>query len=371
MLSWVEINRSALEHNLKNFRNLIGKATLLIPVIKSNAYGHGIAEVAKICDELEDVDRLAVVNLDEALLLRMLNIKKPIQILSFFSFDIQKAGEAMKKNVIFPVYTLKQAIWLNTVAERIGQRCKIHIKIDSGTTRIGFFVSELEDFLKNIQKLKHIEIEGVWSHFSSSETDYEITREQNRIFDSAIGVFKKIGICVPIRHISCSAATILHPVARYDAVRIGLCSYGLYPDKKSRKKINLKPVLSWKTTVIQVKNVKKGTGISYGNTYKMPKNGKIAIIPVGYYDGYDRAWSNKAEVLINGKRCPVRGRVCMNLTMIDVSKLKNCKEGSIVTLIGADGKEEITADDLTALTPETINYEIVTRINPLIRRIVV
>lgn len=371
MLSWVEIDKSALLHNLRSFRKLAGNATLLIPVVKSNAYGHGIAEVAHICDGSDDVDRLAVVNLDEALLLRLLNIKKPIQILSFFELDVQKISEAIKKNIIFPVYSLKYAEFLNSIGERIGIKCKVHIKIDTGTSRVGIKPEQIPEFAKKISTLKKIDIEGLWSHFSSSESDDKITKNQNSLIAESAEIFEKNGIKTPIIHIACTAAAVLHPNARRDAIRVGLGTYGLHPSPKTVGKIDLQPVLTWKTKIVQVKLVKKGERISYGGTYTMPKNGKIAVLPVGYYDGYDRAWSNKAHVLIKGVRCPVRGRVCMNLTMIDVSKLKSCEAGETVVLLGRDGKSTISADELAKLSPDTINYEVVTRINPSLPRIVV
>jgi alanine racemase len=371
MLTWVEISKSAIEHNLKNFRKLAGNAALLMPVVKSNAYGHGITEIARICEESDEVDRLTVANLDEALLLRLINIKKPILILSFYEFDIQKISEAIKKGIYFAVYSIKQIEFLNSVGERIGIKCKIHIKIDTGTSRVGFRIDEIESVAKLIHDFKKIDVEGLWSHFSSSESNNKVTIDQNNILEHADNIFIKNNVNIPIKHIACTAATILHPFSRKDAVRVGIGIYGLHPSIKTYPKIDLRPVLSWKTTIIQVKNLKKGDKISYGGTYKMPLSGKIAVLPIGYFDGYNRAWSNKSKVIINGVTCPVRGRVCMNLTMVDVTKVKNCKVGDVAILLGKHGKSEISADNLADLTPDTINYEIVTRINPLLPRIVV
>lgn len=371
MQTWVEINKTNLEKNLHNFRKITGNAALLIAVVKSNAYGHGIAEVSRICEESPDVDRIAVVNIDEALLLRLINIKKPIQILSFYEQDVQKVSEAIKKNINFPVYTLSQIEFLNSVGERIGIKCKIHIKVDTGTSRIGFRPEELPSLVNKLKTYKKIDVEGLWSHFSSSGTNDIVTKRQHKIIESAEKFLVNAGLNIPVKHISCTAATILHPFAKKDAVRVGIGIYGLHPSSRTRKKIDLYPVLNWKTTVIQVKQLKKGDKISYDGTYTMPADGKIAILPVGYFDGYDRAWSNKSEVIINGKKCPVRGKICMNLTMVDVSKLKKCKVGDVAILIGKQDKTEITADDLAKITKDTINYEVVTNINPLIPRIVV
>ncbi len=371
MLSWVEISRSAIEHNLKAFRELIGPSVLLIPVVKANAYGHGILEVARICEEAPEVDRLATVSLDEALLLRAGGIKKPIQVLSFYPLDEDAIIESLKKNIILPIYRLDQAKFIDRVGERVGLTGVTHLKIDAGTTRVGITLDDMETFVSEIKRLSHLRLEGIWSHFSSSEASSTITKKQLSILMQADQIIKKHGIDAPIRHVACTAASLLYPDSRLDAVRIGLGTYGLYPAPFCRKIIKLRPVLSWKSTLIQVKKVKKGTKISYGGTYTMKKAGTIGIIPIGYYDGYDRVWSNKAEVIIKGRRCPIRGRICMNLMMVEINGESNAKAGDIVTMIGQSGKEEITADELAELSPGTINYEITTKINPHLTRIVV
>lgn len=371
MLSWVEIKRSAIECNLKSFRDLIGPSVLLVPVVKSNAYGHGILEVAHICDNTLEADRLAVVSLDEALLLRAGGIKKPIQVLSFFPLEEGAVIESLKNNIILPIFCLEQARLINRVGERLGMVGTAHLKIDTGTTRVGVVIQYLDAFISEVKKFTHLHLEGIWSHFSSSETNSFITKKQLSILMQADETMKNHGICVPLRHIACTAASLLHPTSRLDAVRIGLGTYGLYPASNCQKLIKLQPVLSWKSTIIQLKKVKKGVKISYGGTYTMKNGGIIGVIPIGYYDGYDRAWSNKATVIINGQRCPIRGRVCMNLMMVEVKKGNNARAGDQVTLIGQDNNEEIVVDELAKLTPDTVNYEITTRINPLIPRIMV
>lgn len=371
MLSWVEIARSAIEYNLKAFRDLVGPSVLLIPVVKSNAYGHGILEVARICEEAPEVDRLAVVNLDEALLLRGCGIKKPVQVLSFYPLEEEAIIDSIKKNIILPVYRLEQARFINRIGERIGLIAVVHIKIDTGTSRIGIPIYEISSFATEIKKLKYLRFEGLWSHFSSAETNAVVTKKQLATLNLANEMLSKSGINATMKHIACTAAAILYQNSRLDAVRIGLGTYGLYPDSTCKKLVKLQPALSWKSTLIQVRNVKAGTKIGYGGTHIMKRAGLIATIPVGYYDGYDRAWSNISEVIINAKRCKIRGRVCMNLIMAEIPHGGTAKAGDLVTLIGKDGKEEITADELAKLSPDTINYEITTRINPLIPRIVV
>jgi alanine racemase len=367
MLTWVEIKKANLLHNLQQFRTLIGDHPLLMPVIKANAYGHGILEVGELCDKATEVDRLCVASLAEALQLRDFFIKKPIQILSFFEFDEQKVSRAMQSNIIFPLYTLEQAAFLNTIGEKIGMKCRVHLKIDTGTSRIGVRLENLPEFLQVIKKSPSLNLEGLWSHFSSSESNRSITERQYRELILAESILKRQGIAVPLKHL----AAALYPSFRLDAVRLGLGLYGLYPAPSIKKIIKLKPVLSWKTTILQIKTVRKGDKISYSGTYTMPNEGKIAVLPVGYADGYNRAWSNQADVLVNGTRCKVRGRVCMNLMMIEVTKVKKCAAGDTVTLLGPSLNEEITADELATLTPDTINYEISTNISPLLSRKVV
>ncbi len=370
MHTWLEISKKAIEHNLKEFRKLIGKDRLLMPVIKANAYGHGFLSVAQICAKNGAVDRLCVVNDDEALELVKHGIKKPVMILSFYELDAKKLLILAKKGVIFPLFTLEQAKILNRVGEMAKKRVKVHLKIDTGASRVGILLNEVDQFIKDIKILKYLEIEGVWSHFASSEDDEVYTKKQYNNFEEAVKIIKQEGIDPPLKHMSASSATVLFTLKGFNAVRLGLSLYGLYPDDKSRKKIKLKPVLAWKTKIIQVRNLPTGTKVGYGGTYitKMPT--KTAILPVGYWDGYDRRFSNNSWVLAQGKYCPVIGRISMNLTIVDVTHVLDIKAGETVTLIGDEKKSSISADDM-AKWAGTINWEIVDRINPLLSRIMV
>ncbi|MFA7653584.1 MAG: alanine racemase [Candidatus Magasanikbacteria bacterium] len=369
MLSWVEIDSKAIKYNLKQFRRLIGPKVLLMPVIKANAYGHGFLEIAKICAENKDVDRICVVNLDEAVELIKNKIKKSIQILSFYELDNKKIYLAVKHNVIFPVYDITQVKFLDRVGERLEKNIKVHIKVDTGAARLGILPKQVIDFVKKITKFKNIKIEGIFSHFASSEDDKIYTEHQLNIFNKITEKLKQDGINIPIKHFACSAAGILYAQSRFNAIRIGVSMYGLYPDELSRKKLHLKPALSWFTTIIQIKTVPAWTKIGYGGSFTTKKITKLAIIPVGYWDGYDRRLSNNSEVIIKGKKCPVRGRICMNLTIIDVSAVKNIKIGERVILIGGKKNCSITVDDI-AHHATTINYEVVDRINPLLIRVI-
>lgn len=369
MLTWVEVNRQAIEYNLKQFRKMIGNKTLLMPVVKSNAYGHGMVEVAKICDSSKNVSRICVANLDEALVLIKIGIKKPILILSFYELDEKKLKIAIQNRVIFPIYRDDQIDVLNKIAKKLKTITLVHLKIDTGTTRIGVLPNQAVNYAKKISQLKNLFLEGIWSHFASSESNPIFTNKQLVVFKKVLKEIEKDGLVIPVKHFACSAATTLHPDSHFNAVRLGLSTYGLYPDAKSRKKILLKPALSLNTKIIQVKTVPAKTKISYGGTYVTKHPTNLAVLPVGYWDGIDRKLSNAGEVIVRGKKCPIRGRVCMNLMMIDVTKVKNIKAGDKATIIGRQGKESISVDDLTNLIG-TINYEVVDRINPLIPRII-
>lgn len=367
MLTWVEIDKEAIKYNLEQFRKLIGPKTLLMPVIKSNAYGHGFKEIALICNQSREVDKICVVSLNEALDLLKLNIKKPIFILSFYDLDSPELALAIKNDITFSLYTLEQAAILNQIGERFKKKVKVHLKIDTGTSRIGILPQDVISFLLKIKNFSYLYLEGLWSHFASSEDDKEYTFLQTKKLKEVNNLIEKEKIKIPLKHIACTAGAILYPETHLDAVRVGLGIYGLYPSEKTRKKIHLKPALSLYTKIIQIKNIDPGTKVGYGGTWITTKKTKLAIIPLGYFDGFDRKFSNNGKVLIKNKLCSVRGRISMNLTIIDVTKIKNLKTGDQVTIIGVGGREA----DMLAKEVNTINYEIVTRINPLLPRLCV
>ena len=368
MLNWVEIKKSAIQYNLRQFRKIVGQQRKIMAIVKANAYGHGMLAAANIAIET-GVDYLGVVNLTEALSLRQEKIKAPIFILSYYPLSSQ-IKQAIKSKIDFPVYTFNQAKFLSKTAQGVNKEVNIHIKIDTGTSRIGIFPSEAVDFIKKINKLPNLNLRGIFTHYAESES-------QNQAYtDLQTQKFQKIvkDMSVPLVHAGCSASTINNPKTLFNLVRIGIGMYGLWPSsdtkrlaRKNKIKFNLKSALSWKTKIIQVKALDKGAFISYDRTYQTEKRTKIAVLPVGYWDGYDRKLSGCGTVLIGGHLCPVRGLVCMNLTMVDVSKVRNVREGDEVVLLGRQKKQIITAEDL-AKKIGTINYEVVTRINPLVPR---
>jgi len=369
MLTWVEIDSQAIKYNLLQFRRLIGKKTLLMPVVKANAYGHGFLEISKICNKSREVDRICVVNLDEAYALIKAKIKKPIMILSFYENDEHKLCSCARAGVIFPIYTEQQIKILNRVGEMVKKKIKVHLKIDTGATRLGLYKDEGVVLAKKIKNCKNLILEGIFSHFASSEDDKIYTEYQLKQFDKIITELEKKQINIPIKHFACSSASILYNHSHFNAIRLGLSLYGLYPDELSQKKIRLYPALSWHTTIIQIKTIPAWTKIGYGGTYTAKKTTKLALLPVGYWDGYDRRLSNNAYVLIHGKKCPIRGRICMNLCMADITGLKKVKVGDKATIVGKQRERCITIDELSKLA-SAVNYEIVDRINPLIPRLV-
>jgi alanine racemase len=363
MASEVLISKSALVHNLSAYRRAIGD-TWLMAVVKANAYGHGMIEVAKTIEK--ETDWFGVASGAEALALRRAGIKKPILVLSFYSAD--ETAELVKKKVSLAVYDLAQAKLISQAAKKLKVTANIHLKVDTGTSRLGIFPQAVGKFVNQLLRLPNLKTEGLFSHFAASEESLEFTRQQNFLFDLAIDELEWRGID-PIQHIACTAAGIVAPGSRHCMVRLGIGLYGLWPSLEAKKqaKFALKPALTWVTRVVQVKTIPKGAFVGYGLTFQAKRPTTLAVLPIGYFDGFDRGLGNLGEVLIHGKRCKVLGRVCMNLTMVDVTDVKNVKAGDLVVLIGKQGKEEITADEL-AKKLGTINYEIVTRINPLIKR---
>lgn len=374
--SWLILDKKSLIHNLKSFKRIIGDKVDLILVVKSNAYGHGLEEISKICDKQKEVAKFAVFNLDEALYLRKIRVKKPILILSHYDLKIIKDLRLIK-DIEFVVYDLKQARKLNNLARKIKDKIRIHLKVDTGTSRLGILPSEAISFAKKLIQFKNLQIYGLFTHFAAAEeVNQTFTLKQIEIFKNVIADLKKAGIDIPYKHTACSAAILLQKESHFNAVRLGISLYGLWSLEDHKNEIkrkypwfNLKSVLTWKTKIIQIKKLAKNTTIGYGRTHRLTKATTIAVLPIGYWDGYDRKLSNQGEVLIKGQRCKILGRICMNLIMVDITSLKNVKINDAVVLMGEQGREEITADEL-AEKIKTINYEVVTRINPLLPRII-
>lgn len=364
--SWVEISKSAILHNLKSFQRIVGNHVEIMPVIKSNAYGHGMIEVAKLVSP--KIKWLGVASLGEALELRKNKVNKEILVLSYAQSSF--LNEGIKNNISLPVYDLAYAKFISASAGKIKKLAKIHIKVDTGATRVGVLSKEAFRFIQLVKALPNLRVQGIYSHFASSEEHEAYTTHQLKNFKQVI---HQIEYKVPYIHMGCSAATLVKPEAHFNMIRLGLSLYGLWPSEHAKKIavkaypwLKLKPALTWKTKIIQVKDLPSGTKIGYGGTYTTQKQTKMAVIAVGYWEGYDRHLSNKGEVLIKGIKCKILGRVSMNISMVDVSKVKNVKTGDEVILLGRG----VTAEELAGKIG-TINYEVVTRINSELPRIFV
>ena len=376
LFQWIEIDSSALEHNIQQFCNLIGSTKKIAVIVKANAYGHGIIEISKLASKY-GADWLGVNSLEEALLLREKGINLPIILLGYVPLsELQKAVE---NNIRLTVYNQETIDKLGKITSKVKRKAYLHIKLETGTHRQGIKGEDLLPFIRRIEKYHYLIIEGISTHFANIEdtTDHSYAQSQLEKFNQYLNLLKKNKIEIPIKHTACSAATILFPETYFDMARVGIGIYGLWPSKETylsciqdkREPVSLKPVLSWKTKIIQIKEVQEGAFIGYGCTYKTTRPTRLAVLPVGYYDGYDRHLSNSSYVLVKGKRAPLRGRVAMNFITVDITDIPGVKLEEEVALIGRQGKETLTAEYLASLCG-TINYEIVTRINPLIPRLV-
>lgn len=367
MFTWVEISEEAIRFNIRQFKKFVGEKNIM-PVVKANAYGHDIELVSKICDTDKNVSKICVVNSEEAEKLLAFKIKKPILILSFYTEEKNKLKKLIQQGVEFPVYRLDQIKLLNEAAKTTNKKVKVHIKIDTGTSRVGFLLEDLPNVTKELKKAKNITVEGIFSHFASSEEDFSYTIKQNNIFQKAVKLLESGGVYSKLKHMACTSAALGFKFDNLNAIRLGLGLYGLYPDKKSQTKVVLKPALTWKTKIIQIKILPKNTKIGYGGSFVAKKTIKLAVLPVGYCDGYTRSLSNISKVVIDNHLCPVRGRICMNLMMVEIPIKANIKPGDTAILLGKHNKTEINADQL-ATWSDTINYEVTTRINPSIKRL--
>jgi alanine racemase len=376
-LQRIEISRAALVHNIGEFRRIIGPRRKFMAVVKANAYGHGLREVAGVALE-NGVDWLGVNSVDEGAALRDAGIASPILILGYV--PLGALDEAVTRDLRLIVYNRRTVERLAAVARRQGKTATVHVKVETGTQRQGVEVKDVWPFVRDIRRHEELILEGVSSHFANIEdtTKHDYPRLQLEAFQAAVRTIRAQGVRVPVKHMSCTASTILFPETDFSMARVGIGLYGHWPSKetylsclqKKREPLSLKPVLSWRARIAQVKRIGPDSCVGYGGTYKTTRPTVLAVVPVGYFDGYDRGLSNAAHVLVRGRRAPVRGRVAMDFFMADVTDIPGVRLEDEVTLIGADGSERVTADDLAGLAG-TISYEILARINPLIPRVIV
>ncbi len=376
-VSCIEIRRSALVHNIEEFRRLIGPKRKFCAVVKANAYGHGLLEVAAIA-LANGVDWLGVHSMEEGAALRDAGVTAPVLVLGYVPLGALE--EAVRRDLRLTVYNRETVRRLAAVARKLGRSVRLHIKVETGTWRQGVGPREAAAFAREITSRPGLALEGLSSHFANIEdtTKHDYPSLQLEAYRSACRRLAEEGVRVPVKHMSCTASTILFPEPELTMARVGIGLYGLWPSKETylsclmmnKRPVSLVPVLSWKARIAQVKKAPAGSSIGYGCTYRTTRPTVLAVIPVGYSDGYDRGLSNAAYVLVRGKRAPVRGRVAMNFIVADVTDIPGARLEDVATLIGADGRERLTADDLAGWAG-TINYEILARINPLLPRVVV
>lgn len=366
--AWVEISAQALLHNINQYKQIVPQGTLLAPVIKGNAYGHGLLEVAQLLEKTNLVNYLCVVSLSEAVFLRAQSITKPILVLSILDTPLE---DAIQNNIDIILYDFDTAQKLNALAEKHNNQARVHIKIDTGLSRLGVHYTQAEAFIKNCLALQNINVVGLFSHYIDAEdlNPVHCPLQQKR-FNNLIKKFPDI----PYKHFSCSAALSGLDTA-YTFARFGIGLYGLWPSKENKQKTVvrhplfwLQPVFSLKTTIIAIKKVPAKSAVGYNATFTTPEEVITAVLPIGYWDGYDRKLSNQGMVKIHNQFVPILGRIAMNMIVVDVSSISQIAVGDTATLLGSDF--EISAETL-AQKCNTINYEITTRINPLLKRIVV
>ncbi len=381
-LSWCEVSTAALEGNARAFKSRVGDGRLGV-VVKAEAYGHGLLLAARAFLR-GGADWLVVNAIHEAVSLREAGIDAPIYVVG--NVPAFQARLAVEHDLRVVLYDGEVALALSQAAQDMNRIARVHIKIETGNQRQGLPLDDALALARYVDdNLKGIEIEGVSTHYADIEdtTDHRFAMLQVERFEAAVAAFRAAGFPVPMTNTANSAATILWPRTHGAVVRVGLAAYGLWPSTETYAAAlalpeqregrggflpDLVPALSWRARIVQVKDVPAGAWVGYGRTYRCTHATRIAVIPVGYHEGYDRRLSNLGHALVGGVRAPIRGRVCMNMAMIDVTDHADAKVGDVVTLLGADGDERISAEDL-ARWCGTINYEIVSRIHPVVPRV--
>ncbi len=363
--TYVKIDLDALNYNVTNIKKKIGNTRLLV-VIKADAYGHGAKQVAA---ELEGkCDFLGVACIEEALELINGSINTPILILGYVSPQDYEA--VVKYNIRIPVFSLESAKALSEEAARQGKTALFHLALDTGMSRLGLLCTEENlNLCEEICALPNIKAEGVFSHLATAdEADLSRAEKQVQLFDSFVAKLEERGMHFEIKHIDNSAGSVNFS-NNYDMARCGMIVYGLYPSENvPAAPIPLKPVMSWHSVVTCVKELQPGAEISYGGTYKVKKQMRVAVVAVGYADGYPRALSNSGRVIINGCYAPILGRVCMDLLIVDVTAIPSVSVETPVTLIGQEGNCNITVEDI-ANAAGSFNYEQVCRISRRVTRV--
>ncbi|MCH7761862.1 alanine racemase [candidate division TA06 bacterium] len=363
--AWVEIDLDALRENFRAIRQRVGRRGILVPV-KADGYGHGSVEVSRVFAE-EGVNMLGVASSGEGMDLRSGGITLPILILS--PSTLLDIPAIFQEDLTPTVVDWDFALHLSREAQKIGRRVKVHVEVETGMGRTGIDFESAPEFILALTELKNLQVDGVFTHFASAEEkEKSYTLKQLKRFEKVVTTLKEKGYRIPYLHTANSAALLELPQTYFNLVRPGLLNYGLYPSEEVSRSIPVKRVMTFKTRVVQLKKVDKGISISYGRTYTTERDSLIAVLSVGYGDGFVRSLSNRGEVLIQGMRAKVVGTVCMDLTMVDVTNIQGVQVGDEATLIGREGGEEITANEVAEWTG-TVPYETVSSIGLRVSKI--
>jgi alanine racemase len=373
-LSWVEIDRTAPEHNLRQLRAGAAPGVLACAVVKANAYGHGALPMASL---LPSAEWLGVNSLEEALELRAGGDARPLIILGHVALGA--LPDAVAAGFRLTVYNRETLEALSALPESAGT-ARVHVKVDTGTMRQGVFPEDLEAFLGRAVQSPRIMVEGLSTHYANIEDtlNHEYAEMQIRRFNEAVAIAERVAGRLPYIHTACTAAALLFSATHFTMLRSGIGLYGLWPSRETllaaREKggavADFRPVLSWKTRLAQVKTVPEGAYVGYGCSYRTTRRTVLGVLPIGYSDGYDRALGNRGHVLVRGRRAALLGRICMNLCMVDLTDVPGARLEDEAVLIGRSGDETITAETM-AEWAATINYEVVSRISPFIPRRIV
>lgn len=377
MLNWVEIDARALANNISEFKRRLADGPLFGAVVKSNAYGHGMVEVARLAASAS-ADWLCVNNVHEGVALRKAGLPLPILVMGYIELsELDGVVTHALQPVVYNVETLER---LDAIAAQQGVHVGVHMKVETGTHRQGVLERDVPAFVERIHAARALTLAGVTTHFANIEdtTNHDFAETQIAAYSRIVEAVARIHPKPLLRHTACSAAVLLFNRTHLDLTRVGISLYGIWPSKETyvsclergKPSLELAPVLSWKTRIAQVKQVPEGGFVGYGCAWRATRPTNIAVLPVGYYEGYDRELSGLAHVLVRGKRAPVRGRICMNMCMVDVTDIPAAALEDEVVLIGRQGDERITAEQLAAWAG-TISYEIVARIHPSLPRVVV
>lgn len=368
---YAKIDLDAIAYNMEQMKQNIRPETKVMAVIKADGYGHGAVQIAEMMERWNYIWGFAVATLDEAVVLRTEGIQKPILVLGCVFPD--QYMEMLKHEIRMNIYTEEMAESISRMAAREGKTAYMHIKLDTGMSRLGFGINEQSaETIKRISKMPNVNMEGIFTHFTKAdEKDKSFTKKQIQEFVWMTERLKEKNVRFTYEHCSNSAGIIDVPEANFDIVRAGISTYGLYPSEEVDKtNVKLKPALALKSHVAFVKEIESGTPVSYGGTFVAKEKMKIATIPVGYADGYPRSLSNKGYVLIRGKKAPILGRVCMDQFMVGVTQIEGVSFGDKVTMIGKDGNEILPVEVLSELSGR-FNYEFVCDLGKRIPRVYV